>query len=374
MWLWLAFSVSLVIQVYFYLIIFKKYAYFTGFTRQGRSDLEIESEPAVSIVICAKNEAKHLEQNLESIANQNYSNFEIILVDDASDDDTLLIFNSFKKKYFTSSQPIHVLSIPKEDSQGKKKALSLGIQQALNDFILLTDADCRPSSRNWIKTMIDSFDSDRQMILGYGPYKKQNGSFLNKMIRYETLLTAIQYFSYALYGKPYMGVGRNLAYKKHLFEANNGFEGHLNVKSGDDDLFVNQVGTATNTSICDHPDSFMYSAPKGSLKTWVRQKRRHVSTSGHYQSSLQLMLGAFYLSQIGFYVFGTILLVWGSFPLMTGFMIIARFSFYYLILSKSAKKLEEKDLIRLAPLYEISVIFIQLYIFIANHISPPRHW
>ena len=181
MWLWLAFSVSLVIQVYFYLIIFKKYAYFTGFTRQGLSNFEIGSEPAVSIVICAKNEAEHLEQNLESIVNQNYSNFEIVLVDDASDDDTLLIFNSFKKKYSASSQPVHVLSIPKEDSQGKKKALSLGIQQALNDLILLTDADCRPSSRNWIRTMIDSFDSEKHLILGYGPYKKQNGSFLNNI-------------------------------------------------------------------------------------------------------------------------------------------------------------------------------------------------
>jgi glycosyltransferase involved in cell wall biosynthesis len=363
----IVFCVVFLIQLFYYGYFFAPYAFFK------QKPAQVNSQP-VSIIICAKNEEENLRHLFPCLLDQNYPEYEIVLVDDASFDGTLELMKSFKDQCSLSNISVQIISVSTEHTKGKKFALTQGVLAAKNELLLLTDADCKPVSNKWIQQMTKGFSNDVSLILGYGAYQKIKGSYVNKLIRFETLLTAIQYFSYATYGKAYMGVGRNLAYKKEDFLRVNGFESHDHVKSGDDDLFVSQIATPLNTGFCDEVSSHTISEPETSFTNWIRQKRRHLTTSSFYSSFHKLTLGLFYVSQLAFYLLTFFALVYGIHLYAIITLFIVRFVIWYLILIKSSVRLNEKDLICLGPLYEISIIFIQLYIFLRNLVSPPKFW
>ncbi len=363
----ITFCVVIIIQLYFYLFLFQKYA-------SHKSLKNNSSEIGVSVVIAAKNEEINLSNLLQILAQQEFSLFEVILVDDNSQDATLSKMNAFKELHQLSHFEIKVISISLQDSLGKKQAVTKGINAARYENILLTDADCQPNSIHWISHMLYSFSDETALVLGYGAYKKINHSILNKLIRFETLLTAVQYFSYALDGRAYMGVGRNLAYKKSIFHESGGFKKHEHLRSGDDDLFVSQVANSTNVALCDHPESFTISIPHEKFSSWIRQKRRHITTAAHYKKSVKISLALFFLSQFLFYALAITALISKAHLEYILPLIFLRFLAWHTTLYVSAKKLEEKDLLAFGPLYEISIIFIQLYIFFKNLISPPKYW
>jgi glycosyltransferase involved in cell wall biosynthesis len=236
-YIFIAFLVMICIQFIYYVFIFGRYS-FSSIKKQNPTNF---NHP-VSIIICAKNEADNLNYNLPLFLNQNYPEFELILINDCSIDGTLEVLENFKK---SSSIPVKVVNVEANEQfwGSKKYALTLGIKAATHNHLLFSDADCKPKSANWISEMVSHFSDTKHIVLGYGSYKRIKHSFLNKLIRFETLLTAIQYFSYSKLGIPYMGVGRNLAYTKELFFKNNGFVSHMKLRSGDDDLFINQVAT-----------------------------------------------------------------------------------------------------------------------------------
>ncbi len=367
MLIFITFCIIIIIQTFFYLFLFGKFS-FSKPTQKGHQTLP------VSVIICAKNEATNLEINLPYIAKQNYSKFEIVLVNDASADGTLKIMEAFQLKYNSPKLSIQIQSIQNKETKGKKSALSLGINIASNNYLVLTDADCIPRSPNWIAEITSPINDKKEIVLGYGAYQKIENSFLNKLIRFETLLTAIQYFSYAKIGKTYMGVGRNMAYKKEVYIKNKGFQNHMHIASGDDDLFINEVSNKHNTTICFSKNSFTISKPETIFKKWINQKRRHITTANHYEVFHKLLLSIFFISQFLFWVLAIFLLILQVYPSIILTIILFRFIIWYLIIGKSAKLLQEKDLIIFAPLYEISLIFIQLYIFTKNIISPPKQW
>ena len=367
MWVFVIFCIITTIQIAYYLLIFGRFSFSEVKNKNKRHF-------PVSVIICAKNEATNLQKFLPFIANQDYSEFEIVLVNDNSSDNSLEIMMNFQKAITSDNQSVKVISINKENLKGKKNALRIGIEESKFEHLLLTDADCKPVSKNWIGQMTSCFSPDKSIVLGFGTYRKIENSFLNKIIRFETLFTAIQYFSYALHGMPYMGVGRNLAYKKSDFIMAKGFENHSKVISGDDDLFINEIATSQNTAICYAKDSFTASEPKTSFKDWIRQKRRHISTAEHYKKIHKLLLGLFYISQFLFWFLPIILFVLNYKLGFVLVLIFIRLIVWYPVVIKSANKLDEKDLIRYAPIYEISIIFIQLYIFLKNKIAPPNRW
>ena len=214
----------------------------------------------VSVIISARNEANNLTENLPLILEQNYPDFEVIVVNDCSLDDSENVLKEFQLKY----PHLKMVTVTEHDrfKTGKKFALTMGIKAAKNEHLLFTDADCQPASADWISRMMASnFSGSTEIVLGYSPYYRTSG-FLNSFIRFETLKTAINYLSAALAGNAYMGIGRNLAYTKTLFFKNKGFASHMHVLSGDDDLFVNQNATADNTAIEIHPDAFTFSDAK----------------------------------------------------------------------------------------------------------------
>jgi glycosyltransferase involved in cell wall biosynthesis len=359
------FIVVITIQLAYYLVVFGKFA----FAKAQKSN---PKRISISVIVCAKNEAENAIRYIPLLAEQDYHDYEIILIDDASSDHTLDIFEEFEKQYSN----IRLVKVKNNEAfwGNKKYALTLGIKAAKKDYLLFIDADCYPTSKNWITTMSSQFTMQKTIVLGYGAYEKVANSFLNKIIRFETLLTAVQYFSWAKIGKPYMGIGRNLAYKKEEFFNVNGFISHIQVRSGDDDLFINQVATSKNTTVCYTPESFTYSEPKKTFKAWFRQKRRHVSTASLYKPFDKIQLVLFYVSQLLFFILASILLAFQYQWIIVLSLVGFRYLFSWIILGLSAGKLKEKDVMYWFPIIEIVLIFTQLNIFITNLFSKPVHW
>ena len=363
--LFYTFIVVVFIQAIFHIFIFGKFAFLKP-KRNAQKNI------AVSVIICAKNEAENLKRFLPSIISQDYPDFEIILINDASYDNSLEIMENFARKY-NNIKVVNVENI--EAFWGNKKyALTLGIKASKNDFLLFTDADCKPLSKYWIKQMTSHFSNNKAIILGYGSYSKIKNSLLNKLIRFETLITAIQYFSFAKIGTAYMGVGRNLAYRKETFFNTKGFMNHMNILSGDDDLFVNQVVTNTNTAICFSKNSFTESVPKSSFKSWFKQKRRHISTANHYKLKHKILLSLIYVSNFFFWIIGVTLLILQFNWITVISLFFLRLIIQYIVIGFSSKKLNEADLLIILPFLDFFLMITQLTIFINNLITKPNHW
>jgi len=326
----------------------------------------------VSVLVCAKNESKNLSVLIPKLLEQDFPKYEIVLINDASTDNTLEVMETFNEQ----NDNIKIVDVKNIEAfwGNKKYALTLGIKASTYDFLLFTDADCVPDTNQWIKSMSSNFSNKKTIVLGYSGYRKNKGSLLNMLIRYETTLTAIQYLAFAQLGMPYMDVGRNLAYRKDEFFHTNGFMSHMNIKSGDDDLFVNQVATKHNTTINLNKESFTTSKPETSLKKWFRQKRRHVTTAKHYKTIHKGVLSLFYISQLSFWVLGIILLVYHYNFLIVITLITLRFLLQFLSYGFSARKLNTLDTLLLLPLLEIFLITAQFFIFITNSTSKSNHW
>ncbi|SEG48929.1 glycosyltransferase [Flavobacterium urumqiense] len=353
------------VQILFYLGFFGKFAF-------AKVQKITPKKIPISVIICAKNEEENVINFIPLLAEQNYPDFEIVLIDDASNDNTLAIFEGFEKQY----PNIRLVKVQNNEAfwGNKKYALTLGIKAAKKEYLLFTDADCYPTSKEWITAMSSQFTMQKTIVLGYGKYEKIANSFLNKIIRFETLLTAIQYFSWAKMGHPYMGVGRNLAYKKEEFFNVNGFIEHMKVRSGDDDLFVNQAANARNTTIAFMPESFTYSKPKTTYKDWIIQKRRHIATANYYKKFDKFQLGIFYCSQLLFILLAIVLLAFQFQWMIVLGLFCLRYITAWIVIGFSAGKLKEKDVVYWYPIIELVLIFTQINIFITNTFSKPVHW
>ena len=360
-----AFIAIVIIQAHFYILFFGNFAL-------SKPEQPQQKNISISVIICAKNEAHNLNLFLKSIIEQDYPNFEIVLINDSSKDDTLKIIEDFSKLH----NNIKIVNVRSTETfwGNKKYALTLGIKASKNDYLLFTDADCKPVSKYWIREMSSHFNNQKSIVLGYGAYSKTKNSFLNKLIRYETLITAVNYFSFAKVGLPYMGVGRNLAYTKNVFFKANGYVNHMNVLSGDDDLFINQIASKKNTAISISQKSFTESIPKTTFKDWYIQKRRHVSTAKYYKLKHKILLSLLYTSNLLFWILSIILFKNLFYWKIVLGLFFFRIVIQYVIILKTSKKLNETGLIFLLPILEIFLIITQLTIFINNLISKPNHW
>ncbi|SFU62364.1 Glycosyltransferase, catalytic subunit of cellulose synthase and poly-beta-1,6-N-acetylglucosamine synthase [Pustulibacterium marinum] len=366
--LFILFIAVVCVQAIYYLGIFSNFA----FSKKKSNTYNTTETIPVSVLVCAKNEADNLRQNLPKLLAQRYPNFQLVLINDASYDETLDVMEEFAAMH----DNIKIVNVENNEAfWGKKKyALVLGIKAAKYNHMLFIDADCYPSSEFWIKEMASNFNKEKTIVLGYGGYKKIKNSLANALTRFETVFAAMQYFSFAKIGMPYMGVGRNLAYHKNEFNKTSGFISHMHIRSGDDDLFVNEAATAKNTSICFNEEAFTYSTSKKSLKAWFTQKRRHVSTASHYKKSHQVILGLFYISQFFFWLLAILLLSFQHQLIITGALIGFRMLMQYFVFGFTASKLKETKLLWLLPFYEIFLIILQFCIFIVNFTSKPVDW
>lgn len=338
-------SLAFVVQLIYYLFTFNLFAFYTD----EKEVFAATQEPA-SIIICARNEAENLKNNLPAILAQNYPDFEVVVVNDCSYDGTEELLKELSAKH----KNLKVVEVkPSEHFRhGKKFALTMGIKATKNELLLLTDADCVPVGPNWLSTMMRSFTPETQIVLGYSQYKNYF-SALNRFIRFETFFTALQYLSFSLKGKTYMGVGRNLAYRKSLFFENKGFASHLHIMAGDDDLFVNQNATRTNTRIQTAKEALVLSEPKRTFASYIIQKLRHQSVGKYYKPEHKWMLSIFGLSSIVFYALFITLLSLQMMPEVVLGIFVARLLVQLVIFRQAMKRLSSLDLWWLTPIIDV---------------------
>ncbi len=363
-WVFYIFLASSFVCCFFYWFFFSRIAF------HKNKKIERKQEP-VSIIICARNEYDNIENNLPLILEQKYFDFEVIVVDDCSCDGTSDLLKDFLLKY----PKLKVLPIKENVNffSNKKFALALGIKSAKNNLILLTDADCKPKSENWIAEMQQYFSDKKNIVLGYAGYENKGG-LLNTLIRFDAFHIALQYLSLAKSGFPYMGVGRNLSYKRDLFYKNNGFSKHYQISSGDDDLFINSVATSTNSTIAIGKEAQIVSIAKKRFIDWFRQKKRHLTTAKYYKFKHKFVLFLYYLASVLFYV-STIFLLTNIFNLP---VIIGVASFKILsqlfVFKMSMIKLDEKNFLLISPLLEILLILLNPILYISNIFYKKNKW
>ncbi|MFH1004230.1 MAG: glycosyltransferase [Bacteroidota bacterium] len=359
------FCLTILILLWYYLFYFARVAFY-----KEKKKFPNDIQPA-SIIVCAKNEDHTLPEFLPLVLSQDYPEYEVIVVDDCSWDNTTDVLREFKKKY----KHLKVITIKEDEKHphGKKFAVMVGIKGTKYESILFTDADCKPIDNQWLKKMVRNFSDKTEIVLGYSKYEKLPG-FLNKLIRYDTFQIALQYLSFAMAGTPYMGVGRNFAYKKTLFFKHKGFASHCHIESGDDDLFVNEASTRTNTKAEISTDSFTISQVKKNWKEWIEQKRRHLSTWKEYKLSDKLRLGLYLFSQIFF---------WMSFIALMFFqyetyIVLAAFGFRWLIqmiiFKLAMNKLKEQDLFLLLFISEIFFLGFYFVLMVLNCFMRKNKW
>ena len=334
--------ICFLLQVFTFLFFFSRFAFY-----KPKPAVFSKLKP-VSVIITAKNEDENLREFLPSILEQDYPVFEVIVVNDQSEDDTEFVLNELELKY--PQLKIVVIKDHINDFPGKKLGIMLGIKKARYEQLVFTDADCRPESKNWLKHIASNFNENTEIVLGFSPYFKKK-SLLNLFIRFDTFYTALQYFSFCLAGKPYMGVGRNMAYKKDLF-MKKGFSSHLHIPFGDDDLFVNKNANFSNTVIEVSPDSFVYSKPKESFHKWKRQKIRHLKAGKEYRHSHKLWLGFVWLSQVLFYLSFIIAVIFFPCDYYVWGILFLKMTMTLLIYGKSLRLMKQTKFLWFIPLLD----------------------
>ena len=328
----------------------------------------LTEQPPVSVIICAKDEADNLRQFLPFVLQQEYPDFEVIVINDGSTDETQTLLNNLCVEY----QNLRSTFVPvgANNLSTKKLGLTLGIKAAKNELLLFTDADCMPEDNTWIARMARNFTPETDFILGYGAYLNKRG-FLNRLITYDTLFIALQYMGMAISRKPYMGVGRNMAYRKETFFAHKGFASTLNLISGDDDLLVNKASNSKNTKVEIAPDSITWSEPNKTFSGWFYQKERHLSVSSYYKASSKFRLamepmtrGLFYLALILSAVVGNLITL-----IATAVLFVTRLIIQLVIINKSSNHFGERKYIFLLPVFDIFLPLVSLYILTFGRIT-----
>ena len=356
-WVVACFTLVALCQMLVYLFLYGKLAFY----KTDKVPSNTEKHP-VSIIICAKNEADNLTEFLPKFLTQDYPEYEVIVVNDCSSDNTEDVLREYVK-IFPNLRSINI----QEDEyykHGKKFAIMVGIKGAKYEHLLFTDGDCYPQSEHWISEMMQGYTAGKEIVIGYGPYRTEK-SFLNKLIRFDTFAIALQYLSLGLSNKAYMGVGRNLSYKKELFFKNKGFATHYHITSGDDDLFINQNANTSNTNVVISKDSLTYSLPAKTMNEWNQQKARHLSTSSLYTGASKNRLSMLHAGNYLFYA----LFIASSFQLdwitVTASVFIVKNIIQVIVYYRVSKKLEEKELIIGYLIFE----FLLLYLYPLWHIQ-----
>ena len=288
------FVLMLFIQLCIQWIRFSRLAFYK---RSPRPKPDEALEP-VSVVVCARDAYEDLTELIPALLNQDYPQFEVVVVNDCSDDETEEFLKDLERRE-PRVKPVQ-LRQHLNFFNGKKFPLSMGIKSASNDLLVLTDANCRPTSNQWLRSVVNHYDHGTEVVIGYSRYSR-TGGILNLLMRFDALQNGMMYLSAALAGKPYMGVGQNLSYRQRLFFRNKGFISHYNMPAGDDDVFISQVATKKNTRVQIDTDNTIECRPTSSSSTWIRERCQKYSTIPMYRRNARSLMVLHFWSQFLFY-------------------------------------------------------------------------
>ncbi len=359
------FIASFIIQLVYYSAVYLRIIF------QHKKPIKKENLLPLSVIISAQNEAENLKNFLPLILNQDYPDFEVLVINDNSKDDTRNILSEFISRY----DNLTVLDAEKNSfgSGNKKRALTKAISKVKNDLLVFTDADCHPVSNLWLKKIASTYSTDTEIVIAYGAYEIRK-SFLNRIIRFETLFNAVQYLSFADLGFPYMAVGRNLSYKKSTFLKTNGFESHKNILSGDDDLFINEVADRKNTKIITDFESKTISIPKHSFKTYLIQKKRHLSAGFKYRFRNKIIIGTEITTRFIFYLFFLIFLIVGTNTEAVILLFFIRTIISVSVIHLIAMKMKEPNNLFFIPIFDILIPLLNLVILAGTVFDKKNIW
>ena len=352
--------------------------YYVLFVHLKLANAVVEETPSiarkpVSVVVCARNEVANLGEYLPTLMTQNYPEYEVVVVNDRSWDGTEELLEQMAKKY-SNLKVVKVLDNDKFLA-GKKFAVTMGIKAAKYEWLVFTDADCTPASNNWLMSMQQPADENAEIVLGYSPYLKRR-SLLNALIRFETFFTAVNYLGFALKGMPYMGVGRNMAYKKALFFKNKGFAAHMHIPSGDDDLFVNAHASKYNTEVRLNMDSHVWSEPNRTWGGYLRQKKRHFGAGKLYKPKHKFILSLQIVMQFLFYaLFASCMFFSRDARYLAGGVLLLSILIRCFVYPKLLKRLNYGDLRWWFPILDILLfLFLTLNGFLAMFGKKKVNW
>ena len=361
----IVFGLAAIVQLFYYLY------FYLSLQKSVSSENVARVKAPVSVIICSRNEENNLRAFLPAVLMQDYPDYEVIVVNDCSEDNSYDVLGEYLNKY----PRLRVSNISKDPkfTHNKRFAQFIGIKAAKNEIMLLTDADCQPESDKWIEHMTSHFDESTEFVLGYGGYYSADG-LLNKYIRYDTMTIAMQYLGMAIRGIPYMGVGRNLAYRRSLFFSKKGFGPHNQLVSGDDDLFVNVNATGRNTQTEFRKEAHTRSVPASELKEWIKQKKRHLTTAGFYKLKDKILLISEPVSRVLFYTCFAVLLpslfLWPVVLAIFGIRLIVQIMVFNIV----QKKLNEQGLLAFSIIFDIFSPFINAILYAGNfRTSPDRN-
>lgn len=369
--IWLGFFSAAAIQLFYLLVIFGRFAFFF---KPPKRDKPATAE-GVSIVVAARNEAATLEKLVQSLSAQQYPLFEILVVNDRSEDGSRLLLEQMMDRY-PRLRTVTVHHTPPHFNP-KKYALTLGIKVAKYDIILLTDADCLPVSDRWITLMSLPLRTEQKTVaLGHGAYERRSG-FLNRLIQYETLFTAIAYFSFAVWKSPYMGVGRNLCYRKSFFLEKKAFKGFWHVNGGDDDLWVGEHAKGSDTAVVAHFESITLSLPKTAWKGYFAQKNRHYHAGKYYRTGDKLKIGAYMASNLIFWLCAFLLLIsantWEPIATVIGFTLLRAVA-QMGVFSAAKKKLEGNGKVPWSLFFDLPYLGYFWILGVKGYLSKEIKW
>lgn len=277
----------LLIQIVYQLALYNRIHLHNKAAREGTTNFSGETPP-VSVIIPAREASEQLRRNLASVLEQDYPCFEVIVVNDGHTDESEELLTQMEERY-----PNLYHSFVPDSSRyvsRKKLALTIGIKASRYDWLVLTDASCRPQSDRWLRLLARNFTPRTEIVLGYSGYERRRG-WPCRCMAYDALFTAMRYLGFAQARRPYMGIGRNLAYRKKLFFRQKGFSAHLNLQRGDDDLFVNLAATGQNTRIETCADAAVRMEPPALAKEWREDKIGYASTARLLKGAQRRMAG-----------------------------------------------------------------------------------
>jgi cellulose synthase/poly-beta-1,6-N-acetylglucosamine synthase-like glycosyltransferase len=326
-----------------------------------------KQEP-ITLIIAAHNEEENLRRFLQSALQQSFAGeYEVIIVLDRCTDGSKQVVTDLQSQ----NPNLRILTIDTlpEGWTGKKHALHLAIQSARHECLAFTDADCELPS-TWLQGIAEKFAQGSDLILGVSPYAPQP-SFLNLLIRFETWMTAILYTGLAALGKPYMGVGRSLAYRKSWFQRRGGFEKTAHRLSGDDDLLVNRADGNTKIGLLADMHTQVLSQPKTTWKAWIRQKIRHGSAGSAYTSKSLLILSLIHGLHLIFYLSLVVVLCMPAFTGWAGMIYFLRTAGMMTLLASLPWK-HKAALIVAFPLLDVAYLFYLLLLAPAAAFIQPK--
>lgn len=344
--------IFLIIQLYFYLAVYRKpVAYHNNSFSSESSNM-----PSVSVIIIGKDESVNLEKCLPAILNQDYPNYEVIVVNEGATDETEFLLKRLKKEYSNLYSTFSPIPDNDEVVRNKVLPLTIGIKAARKDILLFTEADSVPVGNQWIKTMVSPLGGNKQISLGYSRFEGKDDSW-KKVAVFDNLFFSLQYFSKAIKHKPFAGTYRNIAYNKQLFFENKGFSAALNYNSAEL-VFVNKIMTEDNTAIVLDKNGFV-STELQSYNHWKEIKTSFYRAKSHFTNFTSGIFSLetfsrylFYAVTIGSIVYSSLMLLW-AYLAASILLFLVRYITQIIVLNKASDLLE-------TPKYRLSLPFFEL--------------